>query len=121
MFQVLRAAPDLVKRLSLYVRTRLQEALGEEAADAISSLEAADLPLVKQGSLAERRIHLAIVKLVCERWDAPPKEPSPGQRFREALQLAQSDWRDLLVAAGLEHDNWRDVLRSAGYEPPEDR
>jgi hypothetical protein len=30
--------------------------------------------------------------------------------LRESFRLAERDWRDLLVAAGLEHGNWRKVL-----------
>jgi hypothetical protein len=31
-------------------------------------------------------------------------------RFRDALRLAATDWRDLLVAAGLAHADWADLL-----------
>ena len=27
-------------------------------------------------------------------------------RFREAVELAKTDWRDVLVAAGLAHEDW---------------
>ncbi len=31
-------------------------------------------------------------------------------RFRSAIRLARTDWRDLLVAAGLAHEDWPRVL-----------
>lgn len=31
-------------------------------------------------------------------------------RLREALAQANSDWRDVLVSAGLEHGDWRERL-----------
>lgn len=34
------------------------------------------------------------------------------RRFREAVRLALTDWRDLLVAAELAHGDWPDRLRA---------
>lgn len=34
------------------------------------------------------------------------------QRFREAIQLGLTDWRDLLVAAELVREDWPDRLRA---------
>lgn len=34
------------------------------------------------------------------------------QRFREAIGLGLTDWRDLLVAAELAHEDWPDRLRA---------
>jgi hypothetical protein len=31
-------------------------------------------------------------------------------RLRQSVQLAQQDWRDVLVAGGFENDDWRDVV-----------
>ncbi|SNT58591.1 hypothetical protein [Actinacidiphila glaucinigra] len=31
-------------------------------------------------------------------------------RFREAVRLARTDWRDLLVAAALAHEDWPEAL-----------
>jgi hypothetical protein len=33
-------------------------------------------------------------------------------RFHEAVRLALTDWRDLLVAAGLAHESWPDRLQT---------
>ncbi|MFI0979710.1 hypothetical protein ACH4SP_22255 [Streptomyces sp. NPDC021093] len=33
-----------------------------------------------------------------------------AQKFHEAVRLAKTDWRDLLVAADLAHANWPDRL-----------
>jgi len=111
---------EVATPVSPYVRNKLFKVLPtEEARAAVSALEAATLPLVGAGSRLERRIHLAIVKLVCDPWTSLHPEPSRSVRFRQALELAQVDWRDLLVSAGLEHDNWPQVLTDAGYEAPE--
>ncbi|HEV2343083.1 MAG TPA: hypothetical protein VGS97_03250 [Actinocrinis sp.] len=34
-------------------------------------------------------------------------------RFRDAVELAKTDWRDLLVAAGLAHADWPSLLDEA--------
>ena len=40
-------------------------------------------------------------------------------RVREAVQLALTDWRDLLVAAELAHEDWPDrLLAELGPEKP---
>jgi hypothetical protein len=31
-------------------------------------------------------------------------------RFRDVLHLGREDWRDLLVAGGLEHEDWPGIL-----------
>ena len=106
-------------RVSDYIRSKLREALPEDTAlEAIDSLAGAQLPLVIPGSLLEERIHLGIVKLVCDPRDSIHVEPDAPSRFASALELARIDWRDLLVSAGLEHENWRDVLIAAGYQVP---
>jgi hypothetical protein len=60
-------------------------------------------------------------------WRIPYEAKPPGERLiaavvlvadgslggvDDAFQLAEQDWRDLLVAAGLQHDDWRMVLDS---------
>lgn len=43
------------------------------------------------------------------------------QRFREALDLAAADWRDLLMAAGLAHEDWPSRLdHEFGTADPDD-
>ena len=106
--------------VSSYVRTKIREVLpSADAEQAIATLEATCFPLAPTGSLLERRIHLAIIKLVCDPWRSRFPEPARSERFRDALDLARTDWRDLLVSAGLEHDNWPQVLAESGYERPE--
>lgn len=36
------------------------------------------------------------------------------QRFKEAFALAEDDWRDILVEAGLSRPNWPDKVLNAG-------
>ena len=83
-------------------------------------LARSDFPLVEPGSTLESRIHLAILKLVVQPPDSLYATPSPFQRFEAALQLSKTDWRDLLVSAGLAGEDWREELSRAGLEvPPE--
>lgn len=109
-----------MSRVSAYVRSKLLEALpGEAATQAISRLETTSFPLAKPGSRLEARIRLGIVKLVCDPWHSTRAEPTPIEKFDDALRLANADWRDLLVRAGLEHEDWPQVLTAAGYEVPD--
>jgi hypothetical protein len=41
-----------------------------------------------------------------------------ARRALRELAGAQKDWRDTLIAAGLEGENWRDVVRAAGFNAP---
>ena len=67
------------------------------------------IPLGSQAAPSERpRIHLAIIKLAA----------GDVTRFREAVAVAEQDWRDVLVAAGLGNADWRDQLRAAGMRVP---
>ena len=60
-------------------------------------------------------------------WRIPYEAEPPGERLvaavvlvadgrlegvDEGIEIAERDWRDLLVAAGLQHEDWRRVLRS---------
>lgn len=54
------------------------------------------------------RVHLALLK------QANGSLPA----FTEHLAVAATDWRDLLVGAGLGHENWPEVLRDAGFPVP---
>ncbi len=80
----------------------------DDVVDGLATI--ADLPGCKN-AYGRARIQLAI--LLCANGDLA--------EFRSALDLAQTDWRDLLVDAGLEHDNWREVLARAGFPVPESR
>jgi len=109
-------------RVSAFVRSKLRGALPEAVAlEAISALAATPFPLVEPGSLLEQRVHLAIVKLVCDPWTSVHEEPRAQDKFDSALKLGATDWRDLLVSAGLEHENWPEVLEEAGYQAPSKR
>lgn len=57
----------------------------------------AELDLPGIGSdVARERIHAAVVLLARGRWAA----------FEQQALLAQADWRDVLVSAGLADDDW---------------
>jgi hypothetical protein len=81
-----------------------------EAEHILQLFQSASLPLL-DGPLRERgraRVQLAVLKLSggdltqVERW----------------LREAELDWRDVLVASGLEHADWDKVLASAGFRVP---
>lgn len=74
--------------------------------------------MTPRDSFGEERIHLAVMKLVCDPWESIYAQPSPVERFHSALALALTDWRDLFVASDLANDDWTEVLRTAGYEGP---
>lgn len=106
-------------QVAAYVCSMLEEALPEGVAhEAIAKLAATRFPLAKPGSRLEARIHLAIMKLVCDPWGSPHPEPDAADKFTAALELGLADWRDLLVSAGLEHEDWPQVLIEAGYQGP---
>ena len=71
------------------VRQRAVETFAAaDARDVCAALADADLPLISNNG---ERVHLAILQLA---------RGDPA-RFREQLKLAQTDWRDVLVAASL--------------------
>jgi hypothetical protein len=103
---------------SEYVRSQLETAIpGAAGQVAMRLLEETKFPMTEEGSVLEERIHLAIVKMVREPW---PREvqPTPQDKFTESLELGKTDWRDLLVSAGLANDDWPSILRSSGLRPP---
>ena len=85
-----------------------------DADDAMRLFETTSLPFLDlpEPSIAQHlereRVHLAVLKL------------SAGNvmELARALDVASTDWRDTLVAAGMGHDNWPDILREAGFPVP---
>jgi hypothetical protein len=73
-----------------------------DAADVMRLLESVVLPGSEDG-MDRDRIQFAI--LIVSRGDLAD--------FARALALSVTDWRDLLVSAGLEHENWPEVLHAA--------
>lgn len=72
-------------RISHYVRSKLLEALPEGAArQAIDTLADTRFPLAEPGSVLEERIHLGIVKLVCDPRSSDRAEPRAQQKFESA-------------------------------------
>jgi len=63
---------------------------------ALARLAALELPLVDSAAGRER-IQAAVVLAARGRWSA----------FEQLAALAEVDWRDVLVAAGLANDDWR--------------
>jgi hypothetical protein len=66
---------------------------------ALARLADLDLPLVDSADERER-IQAAIVLAARGRWSA----------FEQLAELAEVDWRDVLVAAGLADEDWRTRL-----------
>jgi len=55
------------------------------------------------------RIHLAVLRV---------SSSGSWQTFEEAISLAQTDWRDVLIAGGLANEDWRSQLRLRGIDFP---
>jgi len=76
----------------------------------------ADLPAVlsglretelwAEGSGPPPRIHIAVL------WTSK----GDIRLFRQRLQWAHDDWRDLLIEAGLASENWRNTLQTRGID-----
>lgn len=83
----------------------------QEALLALSALEAAALAFLEDESRARERarVQLAILKLA----------DGSLALFEKWLGEACTDWRDVLVAAGMAHDDWPRVLLEAGFRVPE--
>ena len=86
------------------VRARFAKA---DAHDIERLFEAVDLGDGANGR-GHERVQLAVLKQASGNFE----------RFARYLALAVTDWRDLLVSAGLENDDWRDVLERAGFPVP---
>jgi hypothetical protein len=96
-------------KLSAVVEEQIAERFQpEDGASVRAALEAASLPFLEQPSRQRDRVHLAILKLA---------EGDAG-KFQQALRLAQTDWRDVLVAAGLAHADWPRALAEEGIRLP---
>jgi hypothetical protein len=69
-----------------------------------------ELPFLERPERASERarVHLGIL----------PYANGDLSRARMGVEAAAADWRDLLIAAGLEHADRPDVLRRAGYGVP---
>jgi hypothetical protein len=100
-----------VSRVSEVVRAEVAGRFSaSDAPQVISALETTTLPLL-EGADRDRgraRVHLATIKLA----------DGDVTRFQQALAVAQMDWRDVLVAAGLANGDWPEVLRAAGWRVP---
>lgn len=99
--------PGLTAEVEAEVRDRFGE---EEAALILDVLASTSLPFLDDVTrIRERaRVHMAVLKLA----------DGTLAGFDRALQLAQIDWRDALVTAGLGNEDWPDVLASHGFRVP---
>lgn len=97
--------------VSPIVRAQARERFaGPEADEVISALGTTKLPLLDAPDRHRERarVHMAVIKVA----------DGDLQRFRRALTMACTDWRDVLLAAGLAHADWPEVLRTAGWRVP---
>ena len=87
-----------------FLSDRLAEKLARDgdSQDAVNRLDAADFSGGRAGTAEwgrhNERVHVAI--LIC----------SEERGLDAALELARTDWRDVLVAAGLADDRWTERL-----------
>ena len=81
-----------------------------DAFDVERLLEATQLPFLDDPARRRERdrVHLAIVKVA----------EGNFERFARGLAQAASDWRDILVEAGMGNEDWPDVLCAAGFPVP---
>lgn len=72
----------------------------------LNKLAECTFPLLESNATESVRVKIAILIL------------SKGQQdlFQQQLKTAQSDWRDVLIPAGMAVTNWRDVIRTKGVE-----
>lgn len=96
------AVSELVRSV---IRTRYSV---EQEGEIIGTLEAAAFPDGPAWRRTRDRVQLAILLLA----------DADIERFRENATLATQDWRDVLVAAGLQHDDWPEVLNRCGLPVP---
>jgi hypothetical protein len=96
------AVSELVRSV---IRTRYSV---EQEGEIIGMLEAIALPNDPAWHRTRDRVHLAVLLLA----------GGELERLRENAALATQDWRDVLVAAGLEHDDWPEVLHRHGLPVP---
>jgi hypothetical protein len=102
------AGPTDAPRISEVVRLELAKRFSvDEVASATATLEGLTLPC-DDSQAGRDRIQLAAILRSGGRLSA----------LREAVTLTEIDWRDLLVAAGLENADWREVLRRQGVPIP---
>jgi len=101
----------IIMGMSALVRREVRARFAKvDAFDVEHLLEATQLPFLEEPNRRRERdrVHLAILKL------------ANGDFERAARSLAQaaSDWRDVLVEAGLANEDWPEVLRGAGFPVP---
>ncbi|MFI1563925.1 hypothetical protein ACH4ZX_12850 [Streptomyces sp. NPDC020490] len=80
------------------IAARLEAQYGAEASSVASLLEEAEVRVLRES--AEERITAAVVILADGSVD----------KLLSAIELMETDWRDLLVAAELAHADWRSRL-----------
>ena len=98
------------KHLNLEVMTELAERFSpQDLLGAKMLLENTSPPLLDNlSSVDAARIHMAAIKLA----------GGELEKLKSVLLLASSDWRDLLLAAGLANADWQQVLAKEGFRIP---
>ena len=80
-----------------------------DVAAVIARLERAVLPFGSRAAPSERpRVHLAIIKLA----------EGNLEKLGRAVEVAEQDWRDVLVASGFGNADWREAIARAGMRVP---
>jgi|SRR6516162_305436 hypothetical protein len=97
--------------MNLVVMAETRERFSPPDAEHILQLfQSASLPFL-DGPSREReraRVQLAVLKLAA----------GDVKQLEHWLREAEIDWRDVLVASGLENDDWDRVLACAGFRVP---
>ena len=82
------------KRLAAYIHTRFPHGTAHEVIRHLTDLGNLST------SQSEERVQTAVVLAAGGTWEG----------FQSALKLAHIDWRDALVAGGLENEGWEKLL-----------
>jgi hypothetical protein len=98
-------------QISPIVQSEIEERYRPEDAQRIAvKFSATPLPFLDAPGREQEaaRVHLAVLLLA---GDMP-------QEIDKWLNEAAKDWRDVLVAAGMENEDWPDILDAAGFRVP---
>ena len=95
----------LSRRLRRALETHAAQLFGPvESKVVLETLAGSTFPLLEQRTAESLRVKLAILVL----------SEGKSERFEAMLKLANRDWRDVLMAAGMGWANWREVLQRRG-------
>jgi hypothetical protein len=94
--------PYLLEKAVISEAERLFKA--EDLSSVLTALRETELWAERSGP--PPRVHIAVL------WTSK----GDMRLFRQRLEWAHDDWRDVLIEAGLANEDWQDILRSRGID-----